>query len=119
MTFDYAKMQATATRLITDFGGKNTGAVLIGRGSVWNPATAETEYTEVETPLNALSIDNTKAAEAGFTIEQGLNYMVLTSDVEPSNGDQLRIGSDTYQVEQVIPKKPSNTVLVYFVSVRK
>lgn len=116
MKFDYARMAKTADRLFDRFS-ESTISVTRGSGSYVDGeyvAGANTPFdvTGVVVPYDESQINNT-------TILAGDLQVKFKRDFEPQNSDIFVIDGDSYEVVAIRKYKPSDTVLAYWVQLRK
>lgn len=118
MSFDYAKMAATALRLLEKFGMTVTLVRTTG-GSI-DPVTgavvAGTSANQTTTGLLRKYPDN---LIDGTRIMTGDRQAVLSNEVRPLLTDRLRVAGEDWNVMGIETVKPTDTTLVYFVQVRK
>jgi hypothetical protein len=107
MSFDYAPILATATRLLTDFGQTCTLVRTLRDG-----ATSTQTGVAVAAKLN----EGDRASIGGAEVP-ARKYLV-SGAVTPKAGDILTAGADTGPVMRVDPLKPGATVLIWSVIVR-
>lgn len=118
MAFDYAKMAATALKLLTKFGAPVT--LFRETGGAINPVTGE------ETPGVDASVTTTGLLKPfpdrmidGVRILVGDRELVLSSEQEPQPSDQPVIGGENWKIQGIKTISPAGTPVVYFVHVRK
>lgn len=111
----YSRLQATAQRLINQFG---TTAVLHKATAhnlePWNPVitTTDIEVDVVKSDISIINRDET-------LMRQGDLLLIMFSSVEPELKDTLTIDGGKYQIIETQSLKPADTVLFYEVLVRK
>lgn len=103
---DYRREQATATRLITKFGGE--AELRREAGAVTNPfdplpAVQTFQVTIVETGENSL----TRRADSAALAWTKAGLMAAQNGVKPEPTDKLRISGRDYTVLQVMPLTPN------------
>lgn len=107
MSFDYAAIQATAQRLLTQFGQSCTLKRVVRDGE-----TSTQTGVAVSVKLN----EGDRAAIGGAEIPARKYY--VDGLVTPKLGDILTVGSDTAPVMRADPLKPGATVVIWSVIVR-
>lgn len=61
----------------------------------------------------------TEQLKQDFTVIDGDRTMILDDSVEPQNADTVAIDGADWSVVKVKPIKPTDTIICYFVQVRK
>lgn len=110
MTFDYARMRATADRLIGRFG---QDAVMVRPGGL-----NETAYPVVQLPSQripcVLVVSSYTAAERGGTlIAEGDVKLMVQATVTPTTADSFEVAGITYRAQAVTELSPGGAVLMY------
>jgi hypothetical protein len=118
MSFDYAKMAATASRLIDKFGAE----VVIARttGGSTDPVTGVVTSGSTTTyrPKGLFQ----KVADAlvdGTRIKHSDRMLILDDTVEPLMTDRPSFQGSTWTPIEILPKNPAGTPICYFVVMRK
>lgn len=110
----YTRLQATAKRLIDQFGST---AVLHKQSThnpePWNPVVTSVDH-EVSIVKSSTSIVNRDET----LMREGDILLLMFSEVEPTLKDALTIDGKKYQIIQTEPLKPAGTVLFYQILVR-
>ncbi|BAQ18315.1 hypothetical protein [Methyloceanibacter caenitepidi] len=121
-TFDYAKSEATAQRLIAKFGQAGAIRRVTGSndpGTPWDPSDDTETTTDYDCTLVVLEYGK---MEVDGTLILATDRKVLVSTagmtVEPLVSDKLVIGSDVYEIVTVKPLNPGGTVLLWEVQAR-
>ena len=118
--FNYARMAATATRLLTRFGGPlQLVRVLPG---AYDPATdtlsggSETSHT-----VTGAKFDYEQDDIDGTVIRKGDQraYIAPTAAVTPQTGDVLTIDGEQWNVVASRPLKPASVIVLHDVQVRR
>ena len=114
MSFDYAKMKSTASRLLKKFGKPITIQVLTGEAD--DPVTMSkvSTYTNstgygVTMPIKSNEVDGS------LILASDVRLIIENIDLEPVVGSLY----DGYRVVSVMPLKPANTNLIYTCILRK
>lgn len=119
MTF-YSDMADVADDLIVEFGQVVT--LKVAAGTAYNPATGEVTVTYTDQAGHGCTVDFDKGLIDGEKVRIG-DRLVLLSPFglsEPTEGDKLVIGSDTWNViPPVVVTNPAGTPVLYEVQVRK
>ena len=120
MAYNYAPLQATALRLITNFGKavtmRRTGQTVPDANKPWEVNTNNTDYT-----VQAVRVEYAAREIDGTVVRQGdRKYLVATSGlgITPQAGDQV-IDTDTLTVVSAEILNPASTALIYTLQVRK
>jgi len=110
----YSRLQATAERLINQFG---TSATLHKQTAhnpePWNPVITTEDYTVavVKSNISVVNRDETLMREGDL-------LLIMYSDIEPTLKDALTVDGKKYQIIETNPLKPADTVLYYEILVR-
>lgn len=107
MSFDYAPILATATRLLTDFGQTCTLKRNTRDGST---------ATQTGVAVSVKITEGERANIGGAEIPARKYY--VSGAVTPKSGDILTVGSDSAPVMRADPLKPGATVIIWSVIVR-
>lgn len=98
-TFNYARLRATADRLIQQFGGAVTFKRIETSGTAWNPVGAEAQFTAF-----AAVVDYNVTEIDGSLVQAGDRRALVSAvdlDIEPKPGDHLERGSERWRVVRV------------------
>lgn len=106
MSFDYAGIQATAQRLLTQFGQTCTLKRNVRDGDT---------STQTGVAVAVKLAEGDRAAIGGAEIPA--RKYLLNGLVTPKPGDILTVGSDTAPVMRADPLKPGATVVIWSVIV--
>lgn len=118
MTFDYAKMAATALKLLNKFGQDTVLARSTGNSI--DPITgAVTAGTDASVTTTGLIRNYKDDVIDGTRILTGDKELVLSNEYEPTLTDQVTIGSETWSIVGIKTIKPADTVICYFCQARK
>jgi hypothetical protein len=122
MSFNYARSQQTAERLIKRFG--QTGAIrktTAGSGDPWNPGAG----TAADTPCTLAITNYSERDRDGTLIQQGDRKAIVAPkhngallSVVPENGDQLVVDGVPYQIVNIDRIAPAGTVVLYEIQIR-
>jgi len=119
MTF-YSDMAEVADDLITEFGQSIT--LKVSAGTAYDPSTGGVTITYTDQVGHGCTVDFDKGLIDGEKVRIG-DRLVLLSPLgltEPTEGDKLVIGSDTWNiVPPVTVTNPAGTPVLYEVQVRK
>ena len=116
MTFDYAPLAATASRLLGEFGKASLFIRVTPVTSTDSTAGTVTLGTPVNTSVNGAEVKHNQIYQPGATIEQGDRMFALAA--APNIEDQLVIDSELWEIVRVWPKKPGDTLVAAFAQVR-
>lgn len=122
MTFDYARAQATATRLLTNFGADATLRKQVQ--GAYDPATGTTtvtttDYTVKAALLNYSRMDANNQNAEGTLVERDDRKIIIESFAAvPDTDDLIIFGSVTYRVVSVKKVNPSGTVVIHELQAR-
>ncbi|WP_019170671.1 hypothetical protein [Pseudaminobacter salicylatoxidans] len=126
-TFNYAKSQATAERLLKKFGRAVTLKRLVpGGGSPWDPG----EPTWQEYPATAAVLPASKDTieafdnrlEGGTLIDEQLRYVLMSAvglPVEPKSLDVVNFDNNDWVVLGCTPLNPAGTPVLYPMGVKR
>jgi hypothetical protein len=116
-TFNYARAEATAKRLITRFGQTVTQHVISGTGDAWNPSQTETDYSLKAAVMNyqGRDIDGTLIEATDKRVIVSTEGMTVTLDA----AHKLTIGGVKHSIVNVRELNPGGTVVYYEAQVRK
>lgn len=106
MSYNYAPLAATATRLLAQFGQTATHVQTTRDGSSTSTAgtAVRVDITEGE---------RSRAALAGTPMPS--SKYIVSAAITPAKGARLTVGSDVVVVMQADPIKPGATVLAWTV----
>lgn len=115
--FDYARIRATAERLIARFG--QTGALrrTVSDTDPFNPTQTTTDY-----PCTFAVLDYALKDIDGTLIKQTDQMAYLSTaglTIAPTTTDRLIVGGAALTVVNVQPLSPAGTVLLYQLQVRR
>lgn len=119
MTF-YSEMAEVADDIITEFGQAVT--LKVSSGTTYDPETGASTVTYADQTGQGCVIEFDKKLIDGTKVRIGDKVVLLSPSgiTEPKDGDQLVIGSDTWQVvPPVIVTAPAGVAVLYEVQVRK
>jgi hypothetical protein len=116
MSYDYTGITSSATALITKFG-KSYTFTRTTDGS-YDPATGSTSPTTATFTKYACVFDYSEQDRANSAILENDRRMLVESG-DYLVGDKVTIGSDAYQVINVSPISPSDSVVAANLQVRK
>lgn len=116
MAIDYVSLAATATTLLTD-NGKASVYIRSIPVTATNPiAGTVTTGTAVNTLVAAVEIDYNERYQPGAALQSSDRMYALNA--APSIKDMLIIDSEQWEIVQVWPKKPGDTLVACFAQVR-
>lgn len=109
-TFDYARSEATAQRLIAFFGQDVSLIKKTNTGTAWSPT-----QTEETTTVKAVDLDEMARDEGQSSgTETRRKLLVSTSaGVTVEKGDKFEIASKQHEIEEVRTLRPGGTTLLY------
>ena len=115
--FEYARLQATAHRLIAKFGQTGTVTRLVNSGTSYDPI-----QTPVEYPCQLVVLEYEDSKIDGTLIKRSdkmiyVSMAGLASGLEQS--DKIAVGTDEYSIESLTPLNPAGTVLYWEVQGRR
>jgi hypothetical protein len=112
-TFNYARMAATATRLIAKFGRTITQRTYtIG---TYDPATGTTSSTQVDITRTAAVLDfgQGQTLVRGTLIQGGDKRLLMDSSVPPSMQDNYQIDATEYVTVSIGEVNPGGKSVMY------
>lgn len=115
MSFDYAKSQATASRLISSFGASVT--FTRPKASTYTPGTGYTSYG-LEYAASLAVVDYTTGERLDSSLDVGDMKGLFYGSTAPQAGDKVSWGGRTWRVENVKPLSPGGTVVYYELQLR-
>jgi len=116
MAYDYSRAAATAERMITHFGGGESGAQLIRPAGepVFNEITEEMDIPASTTDnVNAVKSKAEDGLVDGTVIEENMSVFLLDNNVVPSQDDKLKIDGLEHSIVRIIEIKPADIVVFY------
>ena len=118
MSFDYAKMQATAKRLLKRFGKSITVIVLTGKPYDAATRTNTPVYTDsigygVKTNFNNSEIDGS------LILSSDIKLIIENLDLRPVIDSLVTLSGVEYRVSSVGVVEPADINLVYVLGLRK
>jgi hypothetical protein len=117
--FDYARMEATAQRLINKFGQDAIiRRVTVSGGTAYDPTSGTTTTTDYAAIIVVMKY--TLNEIDGTLIKAGDKKVYLSTDIQsvPLLSDKLVIGSDVHSIESILPLNPAGTTLLYEIQAR-
>ncbi len=116
MVFDYSGLAATASDLLEQFG-KASVSIRATPVTSTDPAAGTVALgSPVDTAVNAVEVAYNERYQPGATIKESDRMYAL--DAAPDIADQLIIDSEEWEIVQVWPKKPGDTLVAAFAQVR-
>ena len=118
MSFDYARMKATADRLIAKAGQAATLRRPTSTGTAFNPtpgAPGEYPITVVVEVYAFREIDGTRIQRDDLKVLLAKGSLT----VEPKTTDRLLIGGVEYAIMDVRPENPGGTLLMWTIQARR
>jgi len=111
-TFDYAKTQATAERLLARFGQTVT---LRKAGATTGDAWAPVPGTPSDTDIIVADFEERRRDEDGRLTGEAMRtlYVSTSTGVAPEPNDQVQIGGEWHVILAVRPLRPAGTALLY------
>lgn len=125
-TFNYAKSQATAERLLKKFGRPVTLKRQVPGGPAWDPGVPTwQEYPAIAAVLpyakgTIEAFDN--RLEGGTLIEERLRYVLMSPvglPIEPKSGDRVNFDGHDWTVLGCTPLNPAGTPVLYPMGVKR
>ncbi|MES2973365.1 MAG: hypothetical protein V4757_07135 [Pseudomonadota bacterium] len=120
MSAFYDNLQATATRLIKQYGS----AMVLRRAgpATYNPATGTSSSTPTDFPCTGVELDFDTRSIDGTLVKVGDRKVYIEAesfDVVPQPGDRIVAGGVAREVIRSKPLAPGGQVLLHEVQVRK
>lgn len=116
--FDYAKMAATAKRLLTRFG--STVQIKRTTGGTYDPITgATTPGTETTYEPKGVLTKYPDRLIDGTRILQSDRKLILDDTVEPNASDKPVVQGEEWTVQEISTISPAGTPIIYEVRVRR
>lgn len=116
MAFDYSRAAATSKRLITHFGGVNSGVQLIRPAGdpAFNNTTDEMDIQSSTTDnVNAIKSKAVDGMVDGTVIEANMSVFLLDNVIVPSQDDKLVVDGIEHSIVRIIEIKPADIVVFY------
>lgn len=116
-SFDYARIRATAARLIAKFGQAGAIRRATTSGPAYDPETVTTDHA---CQLAVMQYTDDKID--GTLIMRGdkLTYLSTAGlSIEPSTADKLMIGGEEHAIVNVKPLSPAGLVVFYEIQARR
>ena len=119
MSFDYAPMAATASRLIAEYGAPVT--LYRETSQSIDPVTGVmTPGTTSELASNGITTAITKEDRDSFGDVQSNDRILVLDDSEaPQEGDRVSVNSEQWSIARIREVNPAGTPLIYRVLIRK
>jgi hypothetical protein len=117
MTFNYTQSQATADKLIKNFGRAISLKRIAKTGSAYDPTQAESL-----TDLQAAVVDYSRFNMNETLIERGDKLVYVSAkanDAEPLKEDILVIDGEDFAIININALKPAGIVVYYEIQARK
>ena len=116
MAFDYANSQATAARLIANFGQSASIRRVTNSGDAYSPtqSAADTAVTCVVTDYAHRERDGTYVQARDRKVYVAAEGLAIT----PTPGDKFVLGAMVYDIVHVGPLEPGGTVILFELQVR-
>lgn len=118
MSFDYAKSQATALKLITNFGAD---AIIIRAGEQTGPAYNPTIGPPTEHACKAVNVEWEDGEIDGTLIQStDLKLLVAASglSITPTTADKINWLGKEYGIQPINPLSPAGTPLLYTIAAK-
>jgi len=119
LSFNYAKSQATATKLLTQFGQTVTRRTYTA--GAYNPATGASAQTTADTSRIGVLLDYSNKGEqyvSGNLIQVGDKKLLLDGAGDAALTDRYIVQSIEYSVLSVMELKPSATTVMFELHLR-
>lgn len=117
MAFNYANAQATAERLIAQFGQTATLTKYTSTGTAYAPSRSATGYGVI-----VVIMDYRNSEIDGTLVKQGDKRIYLSTDgltVTPATTDTITLESVVHLIIDVRPLSPGGTVVYYEIQARR
>ena len=117
MAFNYANAQATAERLIAQFGQAATLTKKASSGTAYAPTVTSTSYGVI-----VVIMDYRNSEIDGTVVKQGDKRIYLSTDgltVVPATSDTITLDGAVHSVIDVRPMSPGGTVVYYEIQARR
>jgi hypothetical protein len=117
MAFDYARAQATAERLIANFGQAATLTKTANTSTAYNPTRTATPYA-----CTVAVLDFRNSEIDGTLIKQGDKKVYVSTRglaVVPAVHDTITIANEVHAILAVMPLAPAGTVVYWEVQARR
>lgn len=118
MTFGYARMKATADRLLAKFGQAATLRRSTSTGTAFNP----TPGAPVDYPITVVvevyafrEIDGTRIRRDDLKVLMAKDALTI----EPTTSDRLLIGGVEHAILDVRPENPGGVLLMWTIQARR
>lgn len=116
--FDYAKMAATARRLLTRFG--STVDIVRETGGGYDPVTGTTTPgTETTYQPKGVLLKYPDRLIDGTRILQSDRRLILDDTVNPNASDKPVVQGEEWNIQDIATISPAGTPIIYEVQVRK
>lgn len=118
MSFDYVKMQETASRLLEKFGYSITVQVLTGQS--YDPVlmSKTLDFTDSIGFGVTVPIKNSEA-DGSLILMSDIKLIIENISLSPTVGSFVTTKGTKYRVESVMPLNPAETNLIYTCILRK
>ncbi len=113
MSAFYARLEATARRLIKDKGSVQT---LLRAGTPTGPAHDPQPGADVRTPCYLVETGYSLTDRDATLVEQGDKLGLISTELAgyvPEKTDRIEIGGEEYQFVDIKPLAPGGTTLLY------
>lgn len=109
--FDYARSKATAERLIKRFGKSGAIRRMETSGEPWNPDLVPADYdcTLVVTDYTLRERESSMIGAKDRRVLISTEGLTIT----PTNSDKLRLGGVDYEIVDIWPLEPGDTVVLW------
>jgi hypothetical protein len=111
MAFDYRPLEATALKLISDFGALMT--LVIQVPGAYDPETLKATQTEQSLPVQAVFMPLAVSFQPGTQVDTSTRRVLIAAKglaTPPMPGHDLRFGSDNYRIETTKASNPNGVL---------
>ena len=119
MAFDYARSQATATRLISKFGRSLTltkkGSTASDPSKPWEGGTATDATTST---LTGVELGDTSYFKDDDRVEATDRAFIVDGLIEPAEGDKITDSGVVFEIVAAKRIQPGDTALAYMLALR-
>lgn len=114
MVFDYARSQATAARLVANFGAPASLIKVVSSGTEFAPTRTKADPVTV----NVVDLDITKRDTAGSLVGESRRtlYMEAGAGVVPAKGDKIVVKGVEHEIDSADPLTPASTDVFYTIT---
>jgi len=113
MAFDYARAQATAARLIANFGATASLIKVTSSGDEFAPT--RTEAAPVA--ITVVDLEREQRDATGTLVGESVRtlYMSVVAGVVPEKGDKVVVKTVEHEIDSVATLAPASTDVLYMI----